>query len=66
MYTYRCLKCEKLVDFKGKLSVGPTPKKYQCPVCGCKKLERVWGKAPNVLYKSGGFYQTEKRVQGNE
>ncbi len=56
-YDYKCSECGHTFEEFHKMS-----KKLKiCPECGKRKLERLIGAGGGVIFKGGGFYQTEHR-----
>ena len=57
-YDYRCAACgHELETFQ---SINE-PALRKCPKCGKSKLERQIGAGAGVLFRGGGFYQTDYR-----
>ena len=57
-YEYRCNACKH--EFEEFQSItAPVLKK--CPACGKLKLERLIGTGSAVMFKGGGFYETDYR-----
>lgn len=58
IYVYRCKKCGLKFDVAGSFSqlIGST---ISCPDCCSIQVQRVWD-APTIVYKSKGFYSTDK------
>lgn len=57
-YDYVCDACgHQLEVFQ---SINEAPKK-KCPKCGKSKLHRRIGAGAGILFKGGGFYQTDYR-----
>ncbi len=59
-YDYRCNACE--VEFELFQSMKDRPKK-KCPECGKNALERLIGLGAGVIFKGGGFYETDYRSE---
>ncbi|GAB4551260.1 MAG: zinc ribbon domain-containing protein [Phycisphaerales bacterium] len=57
-YDYICRACEH--EFELFQSMKDAPKK-KCPDCGKLKLERLIGTGTGVIFKGGGFYETDYR-----
>lgn len=57
-YDYRCHACD--VEFELFQSMKDKPKK-KCPECGKNALERLIGLGAGVIFKGGGFYETDYR-----
>jgi putative FmdB family regulatory protein len=60
-YEYRCSACGK--EFEEFQSIT-APVMRKCPKCGKLKLERLIGTGSGVIFKGGGFYQTDYRSEG--
>ena len=57
-YDYRCQACGHALEVFHSISESPRKK---CPKCGKPKLERLIGAGGGILFKGGGFYQTDYR-----
>jgi putative FmdB family regulatory protein len=57
-YDYVCDACGHALEIFH--SITETPKK-KCPKCGKPKLTRKIGAGAGILFKGGGFYQTDYR-----
>jgi putative FmdB family regulatory protein len=57
-YDYRCNACGH--EFELFQSMKDAPKK-KCPECAKNALERLIGLGGGVLFKGGGFYETDYR-----
>jgi putative FmdB family regulatory protein len=57
-YEYRCASCAHEFELFQQMS---DPVKRKCPKCGKPKLERLIGAGAGVIFKGGGFYQTDYR-----
>ncbi len=57
-YDYRCAECGH--QFELFHSMKDAPKK-KCPKCAKNALERLIGTGGGVLFKGGGFYETDYR-----
>ncbi|TVQ62502.1 MAG: zinc ribbon domain-containing protein [Phycisphaerales bacterium] len=57
-YDYVCRGCEHAFELFQSMSA---PVKRKCPSCGQAKLERLIGTGAAVLFKGGGFYETDYR-----
>jgi putative FmdB family regulatory protein len=61
-YDYRCDGCGH--EFEEMQSFSADPLKT-CPKCGADKLRRLFGTGAAILFKGGGFYETDyKRGEG--
>ncbi len=56
-YDYECGGCGH--EFEEYHQMTITRKK--CPECGENKLKRLIGSGSGIIFKGGGFYQTEHR-----
>jgi putative FmdB family regulatory protein len=59
-YDYKCTACSHL--FEQFQSIKDKPLKT-CPKCGKKALERLIGTGGAIIFKGGGFYQTDYRSE---
>ena len=59
-YDYRCNACKH--EFEHYQSMKDKPLK-KCPECGKAMLERLIGTGAAVIFKGGGFYQTDYRSE---
>ena len=57
-YDYRCNACGHELEIFHSITEAP---KRKCPKCGKSKLERQIGAGAGVLFRGGGFYQTDYR-----
>jgi len=57
-YDYICRACGHEFELFQQMS---DPVKRTCPECGKPKLERLIGAGAGVLFKGGGFYETDYR-----
>ena len=60
-YDYRCEKCKHELEVFQSITAKPLRK---CPECGKAALQRLIGTGVAVLFKGGGFYQTDYRSEG--
>jgi putative FmdB family regulatory protein len=61
-YDYRCDACGH--EFEEMQSFSAEPLKT-CPKCGQEQLRRLFGTGAAILFKGGGFYETDyKRGEG--
>ena len=59
-YDYRCQACGHEFEEFHPIS---QPALRKCPKCGKPKLERLIGSGAGILFKGGGFYQTDYRSE---
>ena len=59
-YDYVCHACEHEFELFQQMS---DPVKKKCPECGKLKLERLIGTGAGVIFKGGGFYETDYRTE---
>jgi len=59
-YDYRCAACGHDLEVFQSIN-DPVLKK--CPKCKKSKLERLIGPGAGILFKGGGFYQTDYRSE---
>jgi putative FmdB family regulatory protein len=57
-YDYRCGACGHGFEVFQSISEG---RKKKCPRCKKPALERLIGHGAGILFKGGGFYQTDYR-----
>jgi putative FmdB family regulatory protein len=57
-YDYRCDACGHEFELFQQMS---DPVKRKCPKCGKAKLQRLIGTGAGVIFKGGGFYETDYR-----
>jgi len=61
-YDYRCDACGHQFEELQSFSAAPLTK---CPKCGQEQLRRLFGTGAAILFKGGGFYETDyKRGEG--
>ena len=60
-YDYRCAACGHALEAFQSIR---EPALRKCPKCGKPKLERLIGPGAGILFKGGGFYQTDYRSEG--
>jgi putative FmdB family regulatory protein len=60
-YEYVCEACEYAFEKFHSMKDDPIRK---CPECGKLKVKRLIGSGGAILFKGGGFYQTDYRSQG--
>src|SRR5881275_1637051 len=60
-YDYRCQACGHTFDELQSFSDPPLTK---CPKCKKNKLERLFGGGGAIIFKGGGFYETDYRRAG--
>lgn len=59
-YDYECQACGHAFEMFQSITAKPAKK---CPECGKSKLERLIGIGGAVLFKGGGFYETDYRSE---
>ena len=57
-YEYECSRCEHAFELFQQMSA---PVKKKCPECGKLSLKRLIGTGAGVIFKGGGFYETDYR-----
>jgi len=60
-YDYQCEACGHRFSERQSFSDPPLTK---CPECKKNKLERLFGSGAAVIFKGGGFYETDYRRAG--
>ena len=59
-YEYKCGNCDHLMEIFQSITASP---KKKCPECGKLKLQRLIGIGSGVIFKGGGFYETDYRSE---
>jgi len=59
-YDYACDACGHAFELFQQMSA---PVKRTCPKCGKRSLQRLIGIGAGVLFKGGGFYETDYRSE---
>ncbi len=59
-YEYRCKACEHEFELFQNMSDSV---KRKCPSCAKNQLERLIGTGAAVIFKGGGFYETDYRSE---
>ena len=59
-YEYKCGNCDHLMEVFQSITASP---KKKCPECGKLKLQRLMGLGSGVIFKGGGFYETDYRSE---
>lgn len=59
-YDYECRGCETVFEVFQKMSDAPLT---ECPSCG-GKVQRLLGAGAGLIFKGGGFYETDYRSSG--
>jgi len=57
-YEYQCAACGHQFELFQSMT---DPVKRKCPKCGKPKLQRLIGTGAGIIFKGGGFYQTDYR-----
>jgi len=57
-YEYECSKCGHAFELFQQMSASL---KRKCPECGKLSLKRLIGTGSGVIFKGGGFYETDYR-----
>jgi putative FmdB family regulatory protein len=60
-YEYQCDACGHEFELFQSMTA---PVKRKCPKCGKAKLQRLIGTGAGIIFKGGGFYQTDYRSEG--
>lgn len=60
-YEYQCDACGHGFELFQSMTA---PVKRKCPKCGKAKLQRLIGTGAGIIFKGGGFYQTDYRSEG--
>jgi len=59
-YDYVCESCDHRFEEIQSFSAEPLK---TCPACGLDKLRRLFGTGAAILFKGGGFYETDYRSE---
>ena len=62
-YDYRCAGCGHTFE---ELQSFSAPVLTKCPACKKNKLERLFGGGGAIIFKGGGFYETDYRRAGEK
>jgi putative FmdB family regulatory protein len=62
-YDYKCNACGHTFD---ELQSFSDPVLTKCPKCKKNKLERLFGGGGAIIFKGGGFYETDYRRAGEK
>jgi len=62
-YDYKCNACGHTFD---ELQSFSEPALTKCPKCKKNKLERLFGGGGAIIFKGGGFYETDYRRAGEK
>ena len=57
-YDYQCSECDHEFELFQQMSASV---KRKCPECGKNKLKRLIGTGAGIIFKGGGFYETDYR-----
>jgi putative FmdB family regulatory protein len=57
-YEYQCQACGERFERFQPITAAPI---RRCPACGRRKVRRLIGPGAGVIFKGGGFYQTDYR-----
>ena len=57
-YDYRCEACGHAFEKFQSITAEPIK---ECPACGKKKAKRLIGTGAGIIFKGGGFYETDYR-----
>lgn len=60
-YDYVCDACQHKFEEMQSFSADPLK---TCPKCGQDSLRRLFGTGAAILFKGGGFYETDYRSEG--
>src|SRR5215472_3583670 len=62
-YDYKCRSCGHTFEELQSFSEPPLTK---CPACKKNKLDRLFGGGGAIIFKGGGFYETDYRRAGQK
>lgn len=57
-YDYQCSECDHEFELFQQMSDSV---KRKCPECGKNRLKRLIGTGAGIIFKGGGFYETDYR-----
>jgi putative FmdB family regulatory protein len=57
-YDYECSECDHKFELFQQMSDSV---KRKCPECGKNRLKRLIGTGAGIIFKGGGFYETDYR-----
>ena len=60
-YDYKCQNCGHAFEKFNSIMAAPIKK---CPVCGKNTVKRLIGTGAGIIFKGGGFYETDYRSEG--
>ena len=60
-YDYKCASCGHAFEKFHSITAPPIKK---CPVCGKNTVKRMIGTGAGIIFKGGGFYETDYRSAG--
>ncbi len=60
-YDYKCQSCGHAFEKFHSIMAAPIKK---CPVCGKNTVKRLIGTGAGIIFKGGGFYETDYRSEG--
>ena len=59
-YDYKCENCGHAFEKFHSITAAPIKK---CPVCGKNTVKRMIGTGAGIIFKGGGFYETDYRSE---
>ena len=59
-YDYKCKKCDHTWEAFQSIKAEPIKK---CPMCGKNQAQRLISGGGGILFKGGGFYETDYRSE---
>ncbi len=62
-YEYQCKHCGHELEAFQSISAPPLKK---CPACGRMGLQRLISAGAGIIFKGGGFYETDYKRSGNK
>ncbi|MGF1483661.1 MAG: FmdB family zinc ribbon protein [Opitutales bacterium] len=61
-YEYQCKRCGHEFETFQSISAAPLKK---CPACGKMSLQRLISAGAGIIFKGGGFYETDYKRAGS-
>lgn len=62
-YTYECKKCGQKMQVFHSMSASP---RVKCESCGSRSVRRILGTGAGIIFKGGGFYETDYKNKGKD
>jgi len=67
-YVIQCNECNYEFDkvTRKHYSSEEIEEMVECPKCGSKNCRRIYKRVSGVVYKAGGFFNTDNKTNNNE